>query len=166
MRKATAVVVVLALASATTVVADDSSGPDRKAPETSQTEERSPVWFAAFATSTFAFVGGVTLWGYSTTSMHDEVELIRATNPTSNADITEQDCGNQAIEDVGGHLAKACTWRSRARVAMWTTAAAIPLAVITGYFAFRSLPKKEKRSVALIPTVTTDGASAMLDIRW
>lgn len=155
---------VLALASGTATA--NSSIPDDNAAEQVE-EERSPIWFGAFVTSSALIVGGLSLYAYSTTAMNDELDLVRVSdfsNPTST--ITDDDCGNPNIVDNGGHFRAACKWRDRGSVAFWVTAANIPIALFTGYFAFRSLPKKEKRSVAVIPHVTTESVGAFVDVHW
>ncbi len=160
--KPLAMVLVLALGTGTALANDGS-----RAPETNDTEERSPVWFGTFVTSTVVSVAAISVYAYSYKAVDDEVALIRAEDlghPSSS--ITEQDCGDPNIVDTGGHFRKACTWSNRSRSAALVTMIAVPLAVVTGYFAFRSLPKKEKRSIAVIPTVTTQSAGAIVDIRW
>lgn len=130
-------------------------------------EERSPVWLGAFITSTAIAAVGLSVYVYSAKAIDDEVTQIRVEDVTgTSGTITDQDCGNPNIRDAAGHFEAACAWSSRSRVAFFTTAVAVPFAVFTGYLAFRSLPKAEKRRVAVVPTVTTQSAGALLDIRW
>lgn len=155
-----AAVVVLALASGSALA--NGTIPDAPPPET---EERSPVWLGMFLTSSVMIVGGISLYSFGAHRVDEEAELVRLEDAGGGL-ITQDDCGRQDLLAADGHFDSACTWSRRTRYAALTTLAAIPVAIVSGYFAFRAMPEKEKRTIALVPTVTTQSAGAMLDVRW
>lgn len=157
------VVMVTMLALAAPALADDKThGPDAAPAEP---EERSPVWFGAFVTSLAVGVGGIGLYVYGSKRVDDEAAQIEVSAPRPGP-ITERDCGQPGIIDHNGHFESACAWVDRSRFALLTTAIALPFALMTGYLAFRKLPTRERSRVTLVPTVSTEGAGAMLDLRW
>ncbi|MGE0400768.1 MAG: hypothetical protein AB7T06_28920 [Kofleriaceae bacterium] len=156
MRKTAAVVVALALVSGT-ALADGDGGPV-------ETEERSPVWLGTFVASSVMVIGGISIYAYGAHRVDDEAEQIRLGGVATT--ISDSDCDTQSLRDMDGHFDAACRWNKRTRYAALTTLVMVPVAIVSGYLAFREMPKKEKRGVAFVPTVTTESAGAMLDVRW
>jgi hypothetical protein len=161
MSKSAAVVLVVALVSGTAFAND--TVPENQ-PES---EERSPVWLGAFIASSTVFVGSLSLYLYGGHRVDEEASLVQATDIDNPQDaLSNEDCNNENIVDRGGHFRSACTWSNRTRIAGPVILASGLFAIVTGYLAFRAQPKKEKRSVAFVPTVTTQSAGAMLDVHW
>jgi hypothetical protein len=157
MRKSTAALLMVVLAYGTAFA--DDVGPE-------EVEERSAAWLPIFVSATTIAVAAVSVNVYARHAIDDAIPGIREELGTTGGSISDEDCNNQGYRDQSKSLDSACTWTTRSLIAVPTFLVMAPLAIVSGYLAFRSLPKKEKRSVALIPTVTTQSAGAMLDIRW
>jgi hypothetical protein len=161
MGKATAVVMVLALASTASADEVPTTTPDE---ETVVDDRTVPTaMFISFSAIAVASLGVYFYAGHAIGEAEPRIaDELQATGAT----ITEDDCGNETYRTQSRSFDSACSWTRRSAIAMPVALITIPAAIISGYFAFRSQPKKEKRSVALIPTVTTQTAGAMLDVRW
>jgi hypothetical protein len=162
MGKATAVVMMLALASTASA---DEVAPTTTADEETVVDDRTvpTAMFISFSAIAVASLGVYFYAGHAISEAEPRIaDELQATGAT----ITEDDCGNDSYRAMSRSFDSACSWTRRSAIAMPVALITIPAAIISGYFAFRSQPKKEKRSVALIPTVTTQTAGAMLDVRW
>lgn len=129
-------------------------------------EERSPVWLPMFVSSTTIALLGVSVYLYAGHEIDEAQPGIRTELSMTSGSISDSDCPNEAYRSQSKSFDSACTWVSRSKLAIPTVFVMAPIAIISGYLAFREQPKKEKRSVALIPTMTTQSAGAMLDVRW
>ncbi len=158
--KALAVFLVLVLGSST-VHANDRED----AEATVETQRGSTIWKAAFASSTVIFLGLTTASIYTTAAWRSDLSDVRA-EKASPGPITEDDCGDPSVVDKNGVFADVCRNHGRSRRFMLAAVMSIPFVAVTGYFAFVHVTKREKRTIALVPTVTTQSAGATLDIRW
>jgi hypothetical protein len=164
--KTLAAFLAVALASSSALANDGTDIPDEPEPQTVVVTERgSPLWRAAFVTSSVAFIGLAGAHFYYWSSWHGDVDNIRASKSGSGV-ITQDDCAHpERVDDKNGVFTSLC--RKRDRSLLFGTAAmlTVPLAVVTGYFAFFHVTRREK-TIAIVPTVTPQVAGATLDIRW
>lgn len=67
---------------------------------------------------------------------------------------------------MNGVFTSVCHDRDRAVLFRNIALLTLPVVAVSGYFAFFHERTVEKRTVAIVPTVTTQTAGAMLDVRW
>ena len=128
-----------------------------------ESEPWRPVFFSSLALT----VGTSVLWAVSVVSVRSEADQIEATKPNGEP-ITQDDCHARGgvVDDVGGHFASACAWRSRSRTAAAFTVGFGVVALASAYFAFRGGDDEDSPKVSITPTISRDGAGAHLQLRW
>ncbi|MFN0252236.1 MAG: hypothetical protein ACKV2T_35495 [Kofleriaceae bacterium] len=102
---------------------------------------------------------------YYQVSWEGQVDSIRATK-LEPGPITGDDCGRPDIFDMNGVFSSVCRDRDRARSLLLAGLIGVPVVAVSAYFGFVRVTKREVRSVAIVPTVTTETAGLTLDVRW
>lgn len=120
---------------------------------------------ALFVASTATFVGFTAAMFYTSMKFHADVPNIQANKPEPGP-ITEDDCGRLDVSDKNGVFTSVCHDRDRSVLFRNIALLALPVVAVSGYFAFFHKRTIEKRSIAIVPTVTTQTAGAMLDVRF
>lgn len=131
--------------------------------------ERDPEpWRKAFFASLALTVSTGVIWGLSITTLHSEADQIEATKANGDS-ITQDDCGDRRgiSNDVDGHFASACSWRSVSRTAAVFTVGFGVATIASAVFAFRGGDDAAPSSnVSITPTISREGAGAQLRLRW
>jgi hypothetical protein len=162
--KTTVALVVIALG-ATTVHADRRASDKPETETIVVTEKGSPFWAGVAVTSGVVTLGLFGAGMYYQASWKGQVDSIQAEKPEPGA-ITGDDCGRADIDDKNGVFASVCRDRDRAKSLLLAGLIAVPVVVVSTYVGFIRETKREVRTVAIIPTVTTETAGLTLDVRW
>lgn len=133
-------------------------------------------WKVSFAaTATVTVVAGA-YWLYTGWQWkYYDVENIRASKTDETGPIDEGDCDGSkvrmpdtVVQDKNGILAQVCETRSRSIKSGIVAGIFLPLALVSGYFAFIHKGKSETEPprTALTPVVTRDSAGAMFHMSF
>ncbi|MEO7096997.1 MAG: hypothetical protein ABI175_27305 [Polyangiales bacterium] len=122
------------------------------------------VWKPIFAVSLGLAITSTVFTYYARTRQQDEAKQIQATSPNGFGQLTDDDCGTEVVDDVGGHFASACSWNRRGTVGLLGAVGFGTFTVVAAYFAFRTQPSD--RLIAVTPTVTRETAGAQLSLAW
>jgi hypothetical protein len=158
--KSAAALMVLALASTARA---DSDEPESKTIVI--TEKGSPFWAGVAVTTGVVSLGLLATGTYYNASWRGDVDSVRVQKP-DDGPVTEADCGRTDIVDMGGTFGELCKRRDRARTLLVAGLLTVPVVAISAYFGFFRVSKRELRTIALVPTVTTETAGLTLDVRW
>jgi hypothetical protein len=161
--KLVAAVMVMALGSTTALANDREDEPETNTVVI--TEKGSPFWAGVAVSSAVVNLGLISAGFYYHAKMDNDLPGIRVSKPEAGA-ITPDDCGRTDIDDKNGVFASVCTSRKRAIGFKLAGLLTLPLVAVTTYLGFFRVTKREVRTVALVPTVTTETAGLTLDVRW
>jgi hypothetical protein len=161
--KTTSVLLILALGA--TTAAADGRADEPEAETIVVTEKGSPFWAGVAVTSGVMTLGLLSAGVYYQGSWSSAVDSVQAEKPEPGP-ITQDDCGRRDISDKNGVFADLCRDRDRARSLLLAGLIAVPVVIVSTYFGFVRETKREVRTVAIIPTVTTETAGLTLDVRW
>ena len=132
----------------------------------SKVEPAPDPWKQVFAASAVATAGLLGFSMYARVRMDDEASQATAMLPGTLDNLTEDDCHRADVIDPGGHFRSACRWESRGSTAMYFGLGFAAITAVTAYLAFVDKPVKRESKIAVTPSVSPDGAGALVEMRW
>lgn len=133
------------------------------------------IWKPVFAASLVAGIGSMAFSAYGYHRMRSEAGKVDAYAYGLYSTVSSDDCGRADLEI--DHFASACAWRRRSIVTSVMAGGFGALALVAGYMAFvrdrtetppvtRTAARRRDRPIAVLPTVSPDGAGATVQLDW